>query len=67
MRIPRSADAAAGKLRLDAVLPPWIDWIELNGLRLGNGTVDLRVERRTDGTIRHRSRSKRISVVRGDG
>jgi glycogen debranching enzyme len=61
------ADACARTVRVDPVLPPWIDWIELDGLRLGTGTVDLRVERRSDGTIRHRSRSEQISVVRGDG
>jgi len=61
------ADAAARTVHVDPVLPPWIDWIELKGLRLGTGSVDLRVERRTDGTIRHHSRSTRIAVVRATG
>jgi len=55
-------DAASGFR--DYRLP---ELFELKGLRLGTGSVDLRVERRSDGTIHHHSRSTRIAVVRAAG
>src|SRR5207244_207077 len=39
------ADATARTLRVDPVLPPWLDWIELEGLRVGRARLDLRVGR----------------------
>jgi glycogen debranching enzyme len=29
---------------VNPVLPPWLDWLEIHGLDLGRGSVDLRVE-----------------------
>jgi glycogen debranching enzyme len=33
------------------VLPPFVDWVELRGLRVGRSTADLRFERRADGRV----------------
>jgi glycogen debranching enzyme len=29
---------------INPVIPPWLDWLEIHGLELGRGSVDLRVE-----------------------
>ena len=39
-------DARDNRLNLvDPVLPPWLSWIELHGLRLGDSSIDLLVSR----------------------
>ena len=57
------ADALARGLTLDPILPPWLDWIELEGLRVGSGVVDLRVERGRGGAIRTRTRAAGVTVA----
>jgi hypothetical protein len=45
-------DADAGRHRLtleNPVLPPWVRWIEIQGLRVGGGRLDLSVVRGRDG------------------
>ncbi len=44
------ADAARRRLTLDSpVLPPWLRWVELHGLRVGGAHVDLSVVRGREG------------------
>jgi glycogen debranching enzyme len=44
------ADAGARRLTLESpVLPPWLRWIEIHGLRVGGANVDLSVVRGRDG------------------
>jgi glycogen debranching enzyme len=44
------ADAERHRLTVDSpVLPPWLRWIEIHGLRVGTGRLDLSVVRGRDG------------------
>jgi glycogen debranching enzyme len=44
------ADARRSRLTLDSpVLPPWLRWIEIHGLRVGGGRLDLAIVRGRDG------------------
>jgi len=44
------AEAESRRLTLDTpVLPPWLRWVELHGLRVGSAQVDLSVVRGRDG------------------
>ena len=65
------ADATARTLRVDPVLPPWLDWIELEGIRVGGARIDLRVERGRAGVVRTRTRMRRqglrVEVARQAG
>lgn len=46
------ADAAHQRLYVRPVLPPWLDWVALHGLRIGRARVDLRVrDRRLEDVI----------------
>ena len=53
------ADATARRLRVDPILPPWLDWIELEGMRVGRARIDLRVERGRGGVVGTRTRTRR--------
>src|SRR5437773_749862 len=45
-----SIDAARARVTFsDAVLPPWLDWVRISNLRVGDETLDLIVERQRRG------------------
>ena len=63
------ADAARHELTVDPWLPDWLDWIEVDGLRVGNATVSLRVSGhhdRVDLEIRSDASRKPLMISRTD-
>ncbi|MEV0731438.1 glycogen debranching N-terminal domain-containing protein [Polymorphospora sp. NPDC050346] len=51
-------------LLVDPHLPAWLPDLEIEGVRVGGATFDLRVRRRRDGTASVRTRGDRILVLR---
>jgi glycogen debranching enzyme len=58
------ADAASGKLYLSPKLPQWLQYVSVQNLRIGKGTVNLYFERQEEGTsFRITENSAGIEVV----
>ena len=52
MLLGLQADASAGRLRLERpVLPDAVEWLHVEGVRVGRSVVDLEFERRADGRV----------------
>lgn len=63
-------DATARRLRVRRpVLPSWLSWIEVEGLRVADARVDLRFERTGDGQVDVKTavREGRLEIDRVDG
>ena len=64
------ADALQGRLRIVRPrLPSWLTWLEVSDLWVGDARVDLRFERRADGSVEASSlvRTGALRIERDDG
>lgn len=64
------ADALQGRLRIVRPrLPSWLTWLEVSDLWVGDARVDLRFERRADGSVAASSRVRTgaLRIERDDG
>jgi hypothetical protein len=59
------ADAGRHRLTLDSpVLPAWLRWIEIHGLRVGSGRLDLSIVRGRDGaSVELLSRQGNVELI----
>jgi glycogen debranching enzyme len=60
-------DAPRGRCFLAPHLPDWLPSLELRGIAMGPGTLDIRLARRGNGTVIEHINAGNIAVIRGAG
>ncbi|HEX8950138.1 MAG TPA: hypothetical protein VF790_14315, partial [Dissulfurispiraceae bacterium] len=59
------ADAPRGRCFISPCLPEWLTYLELRGLTIGQGKLDIRIVRQGNETLIDELNAERIEVIRG--